>query len=507
MIKYQNLNPDPLTISQFQSQCILAPWCFDSNFQRKEALPIGTCPIITVDSSGKSHILVLSQKKQPVHIERSFPLVQLGEQFRLSIVNANTWFETQLPIWLKNHSITEPYLYCIHSKDLPPKIIDGHSAGLSLLLAQVSILLDIALPKSIICSVAIDKTGLLLPVYELEKKIRAVASYSQIITNFIVCSEQEQEAKNIIESLAFPHKLQILAFNNINEVLRRLVLVNQKTIIENLNLELLQKDISLFIDFLFFRVLKGKSQIFGWMSLSQTLHLISSQHSEGLSNDALQRLKLINVISNRYAQNNSSKSRLSKEDVIWILKFPTATILQVWPHLLQQICSHPDSIEEDAKSKILRQTQLYLPKQKQEIIAAPYLRVLGAYARYLSTDNKKREAFSKQLQAFQGWLNNSIYQEASYPLCELLILAGELNEAKLHLQARNCYNLLHNRPDGILPRNHGYILCAEMIRRQANQEDWTELAKTLLMPFNSFPHQLKVFVEKKANSWIKSVDN
>ena len=236
-------------------------------------LPIGTCPIITVDSSGNAHLLVLSPDEQPAHIERSFPSVQLGTQFRLSIVNSNIWFETQLPIWLKNHSTIEPHLYCIHSKDLPPKIIDGHSAGLSLLLAQVSILLGIALPKSIICSVAIDNVGQLLPVYQLGTKIRAVASHSQIITMFIVCSEQEKEANDIISSLEFPHKLQILAFNNINDVLRTIVLANGKTVIQNLEFQLLQKDIPLFIDFLFFRVLKGKSQIFGWMSLSHTLHL------------------------------------------------------------------------------------------------------------------------------------------------------------------------------------------------------------------------------------------
>ena len=505
MISYPALNPDPLTRSLFQSQIRLAPWCFGPEFQRDTPLPIGVFPIITVDSQKNSSLLVLTPQQPKKSIERCFPSVQIGEQFRLSIQTAHIWFETQLPIWLNNQSPLPPFLQCIYSDSQEaPQIVDGHSAGLALLLIQISILLELPLPKTLICSAALNTTGALLPVQGLEDKLRTIAYNCPIIQTVLVSSAQEEDARKIIASLESENRIQIYALETVQEALHSIRLSNGKTIIENLEAQLQKKDISLFIDFLFFRVLKGKSQIFGWKSLSRTLLLLRTTHAEELTHDNAQTLKLLSLISSRYAQTHTTKTMLTAEDVDWILQFPLPTILQVWPHLLQQLSLHPETIQNAAREKIILQTERYLPPKEEQIIAAPYLRILGAHARLNRSVGEKEEAFHKQLQAFHGWLNNSIYQEASYPLCELLELAGELNTPSFHEKAKNCYHLLHNRPDGIVPHNQGYILCAEMLRRYANRENWQAIGNILLADFSPFPHQLKIFVEKKIKSWISA---
>ena len=217
-------------------------------------------------------------------------------------------------------------------------------------------------------------------------------------------------------------------------------------------------------------------------------------------------LNLLLLISDRYAQNQTPKSSFTEEDIKWILQFPPATIMHVWAHLLQQLTSHPKTIEEGAKKKILAQAQVYLSDiESQIIIAPPFLRILGAYGRYERKISRKKQAFEKQKLAFDAWLQNSVYQEASYPLCELLLLAGEINTPAYHKQAIHRYHILHNRPEGITTENQGYILFSEMLRRRANQENWVEIKNRLVPLLHTFPAHLQCVVASRIKEW--SPDN
>ena len=503
MINYQTLNINPLTKLSFRAQSRLAPWCFPLALQNDAPLPVGVFPIITVNSQGKSSLLVLTPEEQPTTIEKFFPKTTLGNRFRESLQNTHLWLETQLPIWIKNQSPLHPFLYCIYTdaKEVP-KRVNGHSAGLSLLLIQLSFLLKHPLPKNLICSIALKQTGELGPVDGLKEKIKTIVQQAPIIQTIFVHSEQKEKAQKILDSLQLKPKIQILAFETVKEVLENIILpTNDKTITETLELELQNQNPSLFLNFLFLRVLKGKSQIFGWRSLAKTLQLFRIQHGDKLSEHDLKMLKLLQLISDRYAGTHFLKLKFNKEDFEWVLQFPLATNLEILAHLIQQLASKPRKLDREAREKILEQAKKRLPPPEDEIIAAPFLRILGAYGRYERSRKQKDDAFKKQLQAFHGWINNSVDQEASYPLCELLELAGEMNTPNVHTQAKNCYNLLNSRPNGILPHNRGYILCAEMTRRHANKENWEEIAKILLAEFSPFPQDLKKNARRKINDW------
>lgn len=506
MINYQALKLNiPLEKLKYLPQIRLAPWCFP--IKDKASLPVGAFPIITVDSKGKSSLLLLTPNQPKKAIEKYFPPVEAVEEFQVSIRNTHIWLETQLPIWIKNPSPQKPFVYCVYTDDHqdPPKIVDGHSAGLALLLLQLSVLLNQPLPKDLICSVALKGNGSLESVLGLKEKLTTIVKHCPLIQKIVVHRQQEKEAQAVLDALKPNIPIKLLAFETVKEVLEHENIIlpeSGQTIIETLKLILQKQDPPAFIDFLFYRVLKGADQIFGWNSLSKTLELIRRENHKDLNDDDLKMLKLLLLISDRYAQNqHTPKEHFKKEDIEWILKFPAPTILQVLPHLLQQLAYKPKTIKNDAQKIIIEQAETYISLvEKHIVIAPPFLRIFGAYGRYQKKHNPDK-AFEIQTKAFDGWLANSVYEEASYPLCELLFLAGKHQKKYFHEQALHRYRLLHNRPNGITTENQGYVFFEEMCRRYANNEDWKEIAEKLHNLLNSFPLYLQKKIKRTIETW------
>jgi hypothetical protein len=505
---------------QYRNSSKIAPWCFPNTFVSKEhQLPIGTAPILTVDSELRSQqILLLSTKEQPIAIHRYFPKQKIQDDLSLTIRTAETWLRNQLPLWISDRSVLNPIVYCVYSSDplIPPSKVDGSSAGLSLILVALSEYLQKPLPKNLFSSASIESNGTLGPVKGLEHKLLCLNENCTVNNlQFLCCKQQEQIAQQICLNNRYP--ITVRGYSTITEMMNEFQIDSEKTFSTILSDRLISKDLATFIESAFYQALEGQSHIYGWKGLIGSVRFLQKEHSD-LPKKSLHQLQIIELIATRYTKSESDIF-ITEKDIIWLQQTPLPTRLPVLAHLVQQCNEIPESLSSRAKELVLNEVQNHLPKHSQDteeiLIAPPYLKLWGAYGRLLASFRKNgqedidcKDLFALQQQSFHGWINNAFYEQASYPLCEMLRLSGIINESKYHQEADRAQQRLGLTPNGINANNQPFIQFANLIRMHTCFGEWKKILKSLLesthfkTPHFLYPMIYKWILDNKLNDEI-----
>ena len=472
MIKYKELLNNRGTIVQYRNTSFCYPWSFPSNFLRGHSKS-GIAPVLTVNLESQQRFL-LAVSIEDIQ-EPYCPKITIGHTLKNSIQASQQWLREFRPIWLSKDSLTFYFAAVDSNTSSPPQHVDGASAGMSCILAGLSYLLQLPLSLNWAYSAAIDAQGTLYPVNAIEEKI-ALMMQTPHLRNLLLHQSQHAEFQQYCQKRQIP--IHIFGANTIQEALEQIPIGQYENVISAIQTQMESLDIADLTNYLehcFQSTLLGQNQMYAWGALHRSLSSLPSQTYQKLDTHTQLQKKFIQLISARYG-GCTSNLLLDITDIQWLNSLKLGQKIPAFAHLLQQLITEPQCLSDEASSLFWDSVAPYLPKKfpldSETLIAPPYLKLWGAWSRYLSSKYQKNqqldqieEIFLIQKQIFECWINNGIFSECSYPLCELIFLAK--TQLPHHLaKTSELYQRLQKLPNGITIHNAPYI---ENVLQQPNR--------------------------------------
>ena len=438
MLNYSTLSNNHGSIIRHKSFATNFPWCFPDGFIPVERRA-GIAPIIGV--RGENNIpfvcAAVSGKHNVPSVKFASTLIP-KQHLQQAFLLTNTWLFDHLPLWLNDFSVPEQTLYQLTGQ--PCTHVDGSSAGLSVLLASLSHLLDLPLSSKWMYSATVSEQGKLGRVNSALEKARGIQQFCPTVEHFVLGNygNDTPTVRTQIESLGFT----VHIFPTLQEAFQAIPIGPYSSIqsaLEHAMEEWVLKDdetLRRFVDNAFLSCLQGYSQIYGWGSL-ETMFLRLKNHRRiwpRLSVAYQCKVDSIIMIADRYMNGrNRLKGKPHPPPPIhfdsghlqWLQNSSASDRLMLLPHLMQQIHERPASIH--CKEAIIELTTSLLPNPTVEWIPPLHLKLAGSWGRYLTASLEEYEnAYQWQKLCFVQWCNNGFYDQASYPMCALMELSVHL---------------------------------------------------------------------------------
>lgn len=438
MLNYSTLSHNRGSIIRHKSFASSFPWCFPSDFIPAER-PAGIAPIIGVRGEGNIPFVcaAVSGQHTPPPLKFASKLIP-KQHLQQAFVLTNTWLFDHLPLWLNDFSVPEQTVYQLTGQ--PCTHVDGSSAGLSVLLASLSHLLDLPLSSSWMYSATVSEQGKLGRVNSAVEKAKGIQQFCPTVQHFVLgdYDTETEMVRSTIESMG----LTVHVFPTLQEAFQTIPIGPypsiQSAIEHAMEVWVLKDNETLhrFIDNAFLSSLQGYSQIYGWGSLEAMF--IRLKNHDGiwtrLSISYQCKVDSIIMIADRYMNGrNRIKGnphppppvRFGDQHFAWLQSSSASDRLMLLPHLMQQIHERPESIH--CTEAILQLTIALLPNPEMEWIPPLHLKLAGSWGRYLkATLGDYEAAYQWQKVCFIQWCNNGFYDQASYPMCALMELSPHL---------------------------------------------------------------------------------
>lgn len=287
-------------------------------------------------------------------------------------------------------------------------VIEGPSLGLAFFLHLVARVSRVPVVADAVASASIDETGRLGPVTGLPLKIDAVARTAPRIRRFLVCAEQEAEAREAAEG-----RLEVLAFKSAAEATE--ALYNEALLARLIDCSPSeQRRIG---DTLLRLVLTER----GLTSWSPVRHAARrARRTWHSSSDEGYLLQFVEAVAARHEEN---RGELDVPPRAWLERLPRPVRSRVIAHVVQHAADTGSPQPEQALA-LARQA---VPNPPHESFA-PELAVHGAIGRLLAATGRPEEALSLQAELARAQFAGFSYDEVSRPLCEWLRLAAALGD-------------------------------------------------------------------------------
>ena len=371
MIQYSTLHKDRGTLAQYRNFSKLIPWCFEHGMEIAAELVVGTTPVITVEpSSGQAsvHCLAITELQLPRTVRAHMSPLQLGPEFIRTYSRSQEWIKSSTPFWMGRHKSTLCTLHAVHTLGSVPLLVDGSSAGLSMIFCHFSSLLGLPLPANVIASCALNAAGI-APVLGLREKIRFISSHCPGIGKIMVHSSQLDEAHEV--QMMGCRFIEPIAVSSIEQALDLLVLPDTNTSVLQSMLDAARGSNSeRFHKVMFRSVVEGTHLVYGW----RHVHKIA----EGSEQPEMQFLSLI---SSRYAGLEAPSSDQIDAIIHWVKHSDLPDQLKYLSHLVQHISDQPQSLSNEQKNSIKTLYEAHVPASDCTFVPAPYLKLWGAIAR------------------------------------------------------------------------------------------------------------------------------
>jgi hypothetical protein len=184
MLEYAHLKTNKGSIVQHKHFANRFPWCFTADFITKDRNS-GIAPIIGVrgDECIPFVCAVISGSHLEPNVDRAHKLIQKQHLQRAGVISTQ-WIIDNLPLWLNHFTAPNYTVYQLTGQHCTQ--VDGASAGLSMLLATLSHILDSPLAADWMYSATLLEDGRLGPVNSIEEKIEGILKYCPNVRHFVL---------------------------------------------------------------------------------------------------------------------------------------------------------------------------------------------------------------------------------------------------------------------------------------------------------------------------------
>ena len=440
MLNYGQLSLNHGSVIRYKSFASSFPWCFDQAFVPSKRQH-GIAPIIGVrGESCIPFVCAMVAGDHTVPKDRFAKNLVQKEHLKQACIQSNTWLFDNLPLWLNEFKAPAHTTYQLSGEVC--SAVDGSSAGLSALLATLSLLLKLPLASEWMYSATVSEQGAVGRVNSVLEKAKGILQFCPEVQHFVIGDYGEQTTEIIaaIEDLG----LQVHTVRTVHEAFTVIPIGPYPSIQQAIELSMEQwisKDeetLKRFVDNAFLSALQGYSQIYGWGSLA-AMFLRIKIHANiwpQLNRSYQYKCDAIIMIADRYMngknkiqgrQSPPAPIRFGAQHLEWLQEISNSDRLMLLPHLMQQLHERPNSIA--CREAIIELAQSQLPHPKTEWIAPLHLKLAGSWGRYLTATTKEyQSAYEWQTLCFEQWCQNGFYDQASYPMCALMELSEVLPE-------------------------------------------------------------------------------
>jgi len=334
----------------------------------------------------------------------------------------------------------------------PPTFADGASFGLAFLLSLASTVLGISLPDDLVASATIATDGSIGRVEGLDLKLQVVACTAPRLRRFMVCADQEDEARAIAGAL--PRPLEIVAVKSGGHALE----IAFTNIAHNLAHQASDPERrDEIIDALFRLAFGDRISVFDWTPVHGAATVLADRDPVDLDASHRFRLRFAAAVA---ARHESLAVPLPVPSPERLAELPHPVRVAVLAHLVQHCADTATPDFADLEPLLAR----YVTDPHEASDAQ--LRLLGALARRDAVTGRPVTACAAAETLTKAWFDRYQPGEASYPLSLWLKLAGALNDPASFARADRALNRLrllagpghHGLPWSEAARRHGAIL-------------------------------------------------
>jgi tetratricopeptide (TPR) repeat protein len=309
-----------------------------------------------------------------------------------------------------------------------PSILDGTSFGLAFFLCHVSLLLDQAIPSTLLASAAVDPSGAVVPVAFIERKTKWIASAALGVTRLLVHSSQEQEARKAAEEQG--RKIEVVPVDTLRQAV--------KEAFEGLDAAMAQRwsDPALArrsATVLYRMALENAPGLLSHRCVLESSRKLGSFLKDDASEQgrtALARVRAAERIAGRHEGLAGQALQWPKDDELRALPQPVR--IGLLAHVVQSAADSSDALVCDFVPLALQ----WLPVPSDRSLE--HLRLAGAIGRAQASAGDYESALQNLRDTVLGWFAVFAEHEASYALCEYVRLLGLLGKREeLGVAARN----------------------------------------------------------------------
>lgn len=309
--------------------------------------------------------------------------------------------------------------------ELSARVVDGPSAGLSLCLAQASLLLDLPVPSDLVASATVDDSGRLGPVGGLQEKLAVVSRRALGVSRILVAKEQADEAKRLVKGT----RLTVESRKTLGEAIE-LVFPDVLTVMRHRWAEPAARREA--AELLHRVALFDHPRLLTWAAVRKSARFLLGH--EDLTDDLRDRCRLTEAIAARH-EGESAPIPWPEDEVLRRMRRPLR--MRLLAHVVQSAADDSDARALDYAGR----AECWLADPLEW--AEGDLALQGARGRALASAGHYDDACNLLDAVVCAWLELGQAHQASFAACELLRLLGlARNRDALDIGSRRAVEIL-----------------------------------------------------------------
>jgi hypothetical protein len=301
-------------------------------------------------------------------------------------------------------------------------VLKGRSFGFAFVLSVASFVFERPLRADVAALAELGRDGVLLPVGDIDTKIRAIVECAPYVTTVLVHHSQKQSALRDARG-----RVRIVPIHNVRDAFTGMpdgASAFEGTLTDWLADAGLRDDSRAeVVEALVHLALTGRAHLTDWTAVVNAANVCLNW--DGLTPDATIDLQFARAIAERHEANRGHFAAPPND---WISRFPLERRVLIAAHLLQQSA---DTGQPNAAEAIAFANQVIgrrFPPRADELsdFYLPQLKAAGALARLWAVSGRADDALTLQLALARQLLSLGYTTEVSHPLSEAFRLSGAL---------------------------------------------------------------------------------
>jgi hypothetical protein len=296
------------------------------------------------------------------------------------------------------------------------RTLDGTSFGLSMCLANASLLLQVPLSPNVVACAAVGSDGSILPVEGLTHKLRIIFGTALAVRRVLVAAPQLEEARDVAARAG-------VAPNAVCGVSRLAQAVAEVLPDIGAALDARWEDLDFAIrsaHALHRVTLDDAPAVLDWKAVVGSADRLVERLSASADPSAQAAARMATLAARIAARHAGANAPLAVPDNDALEALPRPLRFRLLAHVMQSATDGSD--EETRQCLDIVLPKLPPPRER----SADELRLAGAAGRAFASIGDYGRALALLDEAVQGWLSIHAEQHASHPLCEELRVLGVL---------------------------------------------------------------------------------